>query len=134
MRRLLSLREAADVIGCHWKTVSRLVHEGAIPARKIRAGRTSPWRVEPEAIDAWMAAHRPPAADHQSAPVTHGRLLRARDVCERIGVGPSRLYALVRAGQFPRAAHLGALARWSEREVQDWIAAQIARRDERRTA
>lgn len=134
MTRLLSLRQTADVIGCHWKTVSRLVHEGALPARKIREGRTSPWRIEPAAIDAWLAAHRENEAPAPVSTVNHGRLLRAREVCECIGVGPSRLYALVRAGQFPRATHLGALARWSEREVQEWIAARLAQREERRPA
>jgi len=54
-----------------------------------------------------------------------------RDDVERItGLSRSTLYALMAAGKFPRQFKIsGRAAAWSEREIADWQAQQIARRD-----
>ena len=60
------------------------------------------------------------------------RLLRLPQVIERTGLGRSSIYERVAAGTFPRAVELGASRAWLESEVDAWIAARIAARDEGR--
>ena len=51
------------------------------------------------------------------------RLLKIAEVKSRVGLGKSKIYAMVAEGQFPRPYKLTPkAARWSEREVSDWIA------------
>ncbi|WP_157220680.1 helix-turn-helix transcriptional regulator [Flavisphingomonas formosensis] len=50
------------------------------------------------------------------------RLLRISDVKSRVGLGKSKIYALIAEGRFPRPYKLTPkAARWSEREVHAWI-------------
>ena len=50
------------------------------------------------------------------------RLLRLPAVLERTGLGRSALYALMKAGEFPRPLRIGARAvAWLEDEVDEWI-------------
>ena len=50
------------------------------------------------------------------------RLLRLPAVLERTGLGRSALYALMKAGTFPRPLRIGARAvAWLEDEVDEWI-------------
>src|SRR5687768_16903841 len=57
------------------------------------------------------------------------RLLRARDVAERLGCTPSNVFHMEAAGTFPKAVRLsGNFTRWSEREVALWIEARKAER------
>lgn len=57
------------------------------------------------------------------------RLLDLREVIALVGLGKTRIYALVRSGSFPAQCKPGGGAsRWSEREVQAWIATQLASR------
>lgn len=55
-------------------------------------------------------------------------LLPIREVCRQSGLCRSLVYARMRAGTFPRSVHIGSSARWSEREVQAWVAARLAER------
>lgn len=50
------------------------------------------------------------------------RLLRIGDVKSHVGLGKSKIYALIAEGRFPRPYKLSTkAARWSEREVLAWI-------------
>jgi prophage regulatory protein len=67
--------------------------------------------------------------------MTPDRLLTLAEVISRVGLKTTAIYGYMRRGAFPARVVLGPrCVRWSEREVQAWIAAQIQRRDERRTA
>ncbi len=57
------------------------------------------------------------------------RLLKLAEVKSRVGLGKSKIYALVAEGRFPRPYKLTPkAARWSEQEVADWIAQTLAAR------
>jgi prophage regulatory protein len=57
------------------------------------------------------------------------RLLKIAEVKSRVGLGKSKIYALVAEGRFPRPYKLTPkAARWSEREISDWIAQAQASR------
>ena len=50
------------------------------------------------------------------------RLLRLAEVCQRVGLGKTMIYAMVGDGRFPRPYKITpAAVRWSEREVEDWL-------------
>lgn len=50
------------------------------------------------------------------------RLLRIVDVKSLVGLGKSKIYALVAEGDFPKPYKLSPkAARWSEREIVAWI-------------
>ena len=54
------------------------------------------------------------------------RLLKIKDVLERIPISRAHLYNLIRAGKFPRQVHLGGIgAFWVESEVEAWIQGNI---------
>lgn len=53
-------------------------------------------------------------------------LLKHREVAARVGLSPSKLYELVRAGRFPKPVKLGArTARYADVEVSSWIQTQL---------
>lgn len=49
------------------------------------------------------------------------RLLRMEQVCEMVALRPSRIYELVKEGEFPRARKIGGASRWRQSEVAKWI-------------
>lgn len=50
------------------------------------------------------------------------RLLKLHEVCRRVGLGKTMIYAMMKAGRFPRAYKISPFAaRWSERELVAWI-------------
>ena len=63
------------------------------------------------------------------------RVLRRRETCERVGfTASSTLYDAMQRHGFPRPIKLGgsgkgAAVGWVESEVEDWLRAQVARRD-----
>ena len=61
------------------------------------------------------------------------RILRSRAVCDKAGFrGSSTLYAAMDNEDFPRPIALGPRSvGWIEEEVDDWIAARIAARDDK---
>jgi prophage regulatory protein len=61
-------------------------------------------------------------------------LLRLQQVETISGLKRSQLYALIGKGEFPKPAKLGAASRWSLREIQDWIADKLSKRDAARIA
>ena len=48
---LLSLREAADLLGVHWKTLEIFARRGQIPGTKV--GKR--WRFRASVLDRWLA-------------------------------------------------------------------------------
>lgn len=57
-------------------------------------------------------------------------ILRRREVERRVGLTRSPLYARIKAGDFPRPVPLGngRAVGWIESEIDQWLAAQIAKR------
>ena len=53
------------------------------------------------------------------------RLIRQREVCDRVGVSRTSIWRLVRNGRFPRPTTVGVRPRWSEVEIQEWIAKRL---------
>lgn len=50
------------------------------------------------------------------------RLLRLPAVCERTGLGRSRVYRLIQEGFFPAPVQLGVRSvAWPENEIEAWI-------------
>jgi prophage regulatory protein len=71
-----------------------------------------------------------PPANTASKP-TGLRYLRLREVRERVGVGPSRIYKMMATGAFPRQVKLSVrTAAWIESEVEAFMNARIAERDQ----
>ena len=51
------------------------------------------------------------------------RLLRMAEVKGRVGLGKTKIYALIAEGRFPKPHRVGAKAvRWSERDIAQWVA------------
>lgn len=64
-------------------------------------------------------------------------ILRAPEVLRGTGLSRTQLYTLLRSGDFPRPVSLYPGSRavgWSRAEVQAWIGARLAERDEGRPA
>jgi excisionase family DNA binding protein len=50
--QLLTLREAADLLGIHWKTLEIQARRGEIPATKIG----NRWRFRTSVLDTWLTS------------------------------------------------------------------------------
>lgn len=61
-------------------------------------------------------------------PATADRFMRRPEVEKVTGMGRSRIYALMSAGEFPLPFKLGRAVHWSANEVRDWIEQQKANR------
>ncbi|MDU9415187.1 helix-turn-helix transcriptional regulator [Pseudomonas sp. zfem005] len=51
-------------------------------------------------------------------------LIKLPEVCRQAGFGKSAIYEMISTGLFPEPIKLGCASRWSQLEVQDWIARQ----------
>lgn len=49
------------------------------------------------------------------------RLIDLPQVRDKVSLGTTKIYDLMKNGQFPRPHKLGRLSRWSEAEVDAWI-------------
>lgn len=50
------------------------------------------------------------------------RLLSRQAVCDRVGMGKTKLYAMVKDGKFPKCHHIDVgIWRWRSDEVEAWI-------------
>jgi prophage regulatory protein len=57
-------------------------------------------------------------------------ILRLPELCKRLGLGRSSIYALIQRGEFPRPIPLSARAvGWSAAEIEQWIAERAAQRE-----
>ncbi|WP_363800041.1 AlpA family transcriptional regulator [Lysobacter firmicutimachus] len=59
------------------------------------------------------------------------RLIRIREVCDRVGLSKSTIYDRIGRGDFPKPVPLGTIVAWVEAEIDRWIEERIADRDER---
>lgn len=51
------------------------------------------------------------------------RLIKLVEVCRRVGLSKSMIYAMIKEGRFPRPYKISPFAsRWSEIEIVAWIA------------
>lgn len=54
------------------------------------------------------------------------KLLRLPTVCERTGLGRSRVYKLIQENSFPAPVQIGIRSvAWPENEIEEWIAARL---------
>lgn len=53
------------------------------------------------------------------------RLLPMRAVRDQVALHPATVYAMVKAGEFPRPIKMGRRSLWVESEVQAWITERI---------
>lgn len=58
------------------------------------------------------------------------RLLRRKEVEDRIGLKCTTIYVMMEEGIFPRPCKFGKTSLWVESEVEGWIENLIAKRDE----
>ena len=50
------------------------------------------------------------------------KLLKAREVCEMLGISKATLYRLIRQGKFPRQVKLGVgTSRWPSQVVENYM-------------
>lgn len=57
-------------------------------------------------------------------PTDGERLIRLSEVKQRVGLGKTLIYEMISEGRFPKPYKVTpAAARWSEREIDAWIAA-----------
>jgi prophage regulatory protein len=60
------------------------------------------------------------------------RILRQRQVCEKVGLSPMTIWRRQKDGTFPRRLHLGPnTVGWVEEEIEAWCAERAAERDRR---
>lgn len=65
----------------------------------------------------------------QIYPAGGGVLLRKAEVCRRLGdISHDTLERMVAAGEFPRPVRVGRLPKWTDGDVEAYIAARDARR------
>lgn len=63
------------------------------------------------------------------------KILRQRQVCEKVGYSPMTIWRLERAGRFPLRVKLGPNSvGWLANEIDDWISERVAQRDARTPA
>lgn len=62
--------------------------------------------------------------------MTTAKLLRLREVCERVSLSRPAIYKAIARGQFPKPCKPlnGRASAWSEAEVTEWIEARLADR------
>ena len=53
------------------------------------------------------------------------KFLKLPDVCEKVALGKSEIYARIKCSTFPAPVKIGAASRWLESDLDDWMA-QIA--------
>jgi prophage regulatory protein len=70
---------------------------------------------------------KPFGPDRDVAP--NDRLLRHREAAAKVALGATYLYELVGEGKFPQPIHIGSASRYSELEINEWIAARRRERD-----
>ena len=68
--------------------------------------------------------------NQSTTPSTGDRLLRLQLVLEKTGFSRSSWYASMKRGEAPQPIKFGNASRWSEAEIDRWIAAQLERRGE----
>lgn len=74
------------------------------------------------------------AAEAMGGQAAPRNLIRLAEVQKRTALSRSSIYAKIAAGTFPRPVKQGASSVWVDTEVQAWIDALIASRDQQHAA
>lgn len=53
------------------------------------------------------------------------RFIKIEEVVNIVGLSQSRVYAMVKCGDFPKPVKLGKASRWSLATVREWMAARV---------
>lgn len=73
---------------------------------------------------------KPPPAPVDELPA-RPRLLRLRDVKAKVGFSQATIYRWMSEGTFPRPLKVGHGSAWRESDIDAWIAARLAEREDR---
>jgi prophage regulatory protein len=57
---------------------------------------------------------------------TGDRAVKIDVVMDRTGFGRTRVYAMIKNGEFPAPAKFGRQSRWSEKAIDAWLAERFA--------
>ena len=72
---------------------------------------------------------RPEEAVGRLIPTGNVSLLRLPAVLQRVGLGRSAVYDLIKQGKFPSPVKAGGASAWPDNEIDTWIASLVAERD-----
>ena len=63
------------------------------------------------------------------------RVIRKPELRQKVGLHPSHIAKLEKAGQFPKRLQLGLNSvGWVEAEIEDWLAQRVAEREQGKAA
>lgn len=121
--RYIRLPEVCARVGLKRSTIYRLIGLGRFP-KHIRLSEHASASIESE-IDDFMIA-RIAERDRGSqtlAPPPESPYMRMGEVMKRTGLNSSKIYELVRKGEFPKWANLPKIASsWLKSDVEAWMA------------
>ena len=120
--RYIRLPEVCTRVGLKRSTIYRLISLGRFPKHIKLSEHASAW-IESE-IDDFMIA-RIAERDHESVvvePPPESPYMRMGEVMKRTGLNSSKIYDLVRKGEFPKWANLPKIASgWLKTDVEAWL-------------
>jgi prophage regulatory protein len=120
--RYIRLPEVCARVGLKRSTIYRLIGLGRFPKHIKLSEHASAW-IESE-IDDFMIA-RIAERDHESLavePPPKSPYLRMGEVMKRTGLNSSKIYELVRKGEFPKWSNLPKIASgWLKTDVEAWL-------------
>jgi prophage regulatory protein len=120
--RYIRLPEVCTRVGLKRSTIYRLIGLGRFPKHIKLSEHASAW-IECE-IDDFMIA-RIAERDHESLavePPPESPYMRMGEVMKRTGLNSSRIYELVRKGEFPKWSKLPKIASgWLKTDVEAWL-------------
>ena len=120
--RYIRLREVCARVGLKQSTVYQLIALGRFPKQIKLSEHASAW-IEGEIEDFMIA--RISARDHQSlelAPPPESPYMRMGEVMKRTGLNSSKIYELIRKGEFPKWSNLPKIASgWLKSDVEAWL-------------
>ena len=67
-------------------------------------------------------------ASQSAISLDEARLIRFHAVQERVGMGRTAVYELIKLGKFPRPVKIGAASAWIDVEITHWIEELAAKR------
>lgn len=122
--RYLRLKEVSARVGLGRSSIYRLMHLRRFPKQVKLSERSSAW-IESE-VEAFMLARAAERDGHSEGVVaSESPYMRMGEVMRRTGLPSSKIYDLVRSGEFPKWADLPKIASgWVRSEVEAWIGSQ----------
>jgi prophage regulatory protein len=121
--RYIRLREVCARVGLKQSTVYRLIALGRFPKQVKLSEHASAW-IEGEIEDFMIA--RISERDHQSLELVSPAVspyMRMGEVMKRTGLNSSKIYELIRKGEFPKWSNLPKIASgWLKSDIETWLA------------